>query len=71
MTAFENFFDELDEIETLIDNGLALNESASAFLAKLHAKTEQLAVTANALTVEDVDAEFTEEGDDSDGEEES
>lgn len=67
MTQYENFADELDDLESLLDEGPEVGGSV-VFLGELQAKAAAVNNTAALLTVADIDEEFTEDGSENDGE---
>lgn len=69
-TPFGTLFDELDDIDELLNEGPAIGENESdRFLRELQGGIEKALSTAQGLTVDDVDAEFTETEDTNDGDE--
>lgn len=70
-TPFGALFDELDDVDELLNDGPAIGEGESEkFLSELVTGLESATTTAKGLTAADVDAEFTDEtGDDDNGDE--
>lgn len=68
-TPFGALFDELEDVDDLLNEGPAVGEGESErFLQELVSGLEHATTTAKGLTAADVDAEFTDEtGDDING----
>ena len=70
MQPFEKLFDEVEELDGILSEGPgdSLGDSAE-FLKNVQMEANEIARLANALTVADVDAEFTDESEDNDEQE--
>lgn len=69
--SFEKVLDAVDNLDTLLNDGPEVGPGKSAnFLKDCQLEAQEIIRQLDALTVADVDAEFTEEGDDHDGNEE-